>query len=40
MLKLKDVNDKEYKIIKNFYKNMKFKNLREYLKCYSISDIT
>ena len=36
MLTLKDINDEEYKIVKNFYKNMKFKNIREYLK----SDIT
>ena len=34
MLKLKDINDKEYKEAKNFYKNMKFKNIREYLECY------
>ena len=40
MLKLKDINDKEYKIVKNFDKNMKFKNIREYLECYLISDIT
>ena len=39
MLKLKNINDKEYKIVKNFDKNMKFKN-REYLECYLISDIT
>ena len=40
MLKLKDINDKEYKIINEFYKNMKFKNIREYLECYLINDIT
>ena len=40
MLKLKDIDDKEYKIVKNFYKNMKSKNIREYLECYLISDIT
>ena len=40
MLKLKDITDKEYKKVKNFYKNMKFKNLREYLECYLKSDIT
>ena len=40
MLKLKDINDKEYKEDKKFYKNMKFKNIREYLECYLISDIT
>ena len=40
MLKLKDINDKDYKIVKIFYNNMAFKNLREYLECYLISDIT
>ena len=40
ILKLKDITDKEYKLVKNFYENMKFKNLREYLECYLISDIT
>ena len=40
MLKLKDIYDKEYKIVKNFYKNMEFKNIREYLECYLKSDIT
>ena len=40
MLKLKDINDKEYKKVKNFYKNMEFKNIKEYLECYLISDIT
>ena len=40
MLKLKDITDKEYKLVKKFYKNMKFKNLREYLECYLKSDIT
>ena len=40
MLKLKDIDGKEYKIVKNFYKNMKFKNIREYLECYLISDVT
>ena len=40
MLKLKDIDDKEYKIVKELYKNMKFKNIREYLECYLISDIT
>ena len=39
-LKLKDITDKEYKLVKKFYENMKFKNLREYLECYLISDIT
>ena len=40
MLKLKDINDKEYKVVKNFHKNMEFKNIREYLECYLINDIT
>ena len=40
MLKLKDIDDEEYKLVKNFYENMKFKNLKEYLECYLISDIT
>ena len=40
MLKLKDIGDKEYIIVKKFYKNMKFKNLREYLEYYLKSDIT
>ena len=40
MLKLKDITDKEYKIVKKFYENMKFKNLKEYLECYLKSDIT
>ena len=40
MLKLKDIDDNDYKKVKKFYKDMKFKNLREYLECYLISDIT
>ena len=40
MLKLKDIDDKEYRIVKEFYKNMRFKNIREYLECYLKSDIT
>ena len=40
MLKLKDINDEEYKIVKEFHKNMEFKNIREYLECYLKSDIT
>ena len=40
MLKLKDIDDKEYKIVKNFYRNMKLKNIREYLECYLKSDNT
>ena len=40
MLTLKDIDDKDYNIVKKFYKNMEFKNLREYLECYLKSDIT
>ena len=40
MLTLKDMNDKEYEIVKKFYKKMGFKNIREYLSCYLKSDIT
>ena len=40
MLKLSDITDKEYKKVKEFYENMKFKNIREYLECYLKSDIT
>ena len=29
MLKLKDIDDKEYKEVKKFYENMEFKNIRE-----------
>ena len=37
---MKNISDKEYKNAKSFYKKMKFKNLKEYLECYLISDIT
>ena len=40
MLKLSDITDKEYKKVKEFYENMKFKNIKEYLECYLKSDIT
>ena len=40
MLTMKNISDEEYKKVKLFYKKMKFKNLREYLKCYLTSDIT
>ena len=40
MINLKDINVEEYKEVKNFCKNMKFKNIREYLECYLKSDIT
>ena len=39
-LTMNKITNKEYKNVKLFYKNMKFKNLREYLKCYHTSDIT
>ena len=37
---MKDITDAEYNEVKLFYKNMGFKNLREYLECYLTSDIT
>ena len=37
---MKDITDDEYNEVKLFYKNMGFKNLREYLECYLTSDIT
>ena len=37
---MKDITDKEYNEVELFYKNMGFKNLREYLKSYLTSDIT
>ena len=40
MLKLKDIDNEEYKKVKKFYKNKEFKNIREYLECYLKSDIT
>ena len=40
MIKLKDINVEEYNELKNFYKKMEFKNIREYLECYLTSDIT
>ena len=40
MLKLKDITDKDYKIVEKFYENMNFKNIKEYLEIYLISDIT
>ena len=38
-LTLKSISDKKYKKVKDFYKNMEFKNLDEYLTCYLKSDI-
>ena len=40
MLTLKDIDDDDYKKVEKFYKSMNFENIREYLKCYLISDIT
>ena len=40
ILTMKKISDEEYDKIKSFYKNMKFKNLRDYLECYLKSDIT
>ena len=40
ILTKKDIADVEYDEVKLFYKNMQFKNLREYLQCYLTSDIT
>ena len=40
ILALKDISDEEYNEVQLFYKNMQFKNLKEYLECYLTSDIT
>ena len=40
ILTMKKITKEEYKEVQNFYKNMKFKNLKEYLECYLKSDIT
>ena len=39
ILTMKDIKDIEYKNIKEFYKNMRFKKIREYLQCYLETDI-
>ena len=39
-LTMNKITNKEYKKVKLFYDQMKFKNLREYLECYLTSDIT
>ena len=39
-LTMKAITNEDYKKVKLFYKNMKSKNLREYLECYLTSDIT
>ena len=38
-LTMNEITDEEYENVKLFYKKMKFKNLREYVECYLISDI-
>ena len=40
ILTLGDIDDDKYNEVQLFYKNMEFKNLREYLECYLTSDIT
>ena len=40
LLTLKDIDDDDYKKVEKFYKDMNFKNIKEYLECYLISDIT
>ena len=40
ILTMKDISDEEYKNVQSFYKNMKFKNIKDYLECYLTSDIT
>ena len=37
---LSHINDKDYNTVEKFYKDMNFKNLKEYLQCYLKSDIT
>ena len=39
ILTMKHISDEEYKNVKEFYKQMKFKNIREYLSCYLETDI-
>ena len=38
-LTLSHISDKDYYTVEKFYKDMKFKNLKEYLQCYLKSDI-
>ena len=40
ILTMKKITKNEYEEVQNFYKNMKFKNLKEYLQCYLKLDIT
>ena len=39
-IKLSHITDDEYNSVEKFYKDMNFKNLSEYLKCYLTSDVT
>ena len=40
ILTMKDISDKEYDNVNDFYKKMKFRNIKKYLECYLTSDIT
>ena len=40
ILTLEDISDEEYNEVQLLYKNMQFKNLKEYLECYLTSDLT
>ena len=40
MLKMFHVDKNDYNKVEKFYKELKFKNLKEYLQCYLTSDIT
>ena len=37
---LSHISDKDYYTVEEFYKDLKFKNLKEYLQCYLKSDVT
>ena len=34
ILTMKDISDEEYDNVQSFYKKMKFKNIKEYVRCY------
>ena len=40
MMKMSHIDENNYDKVKKIYKDMKFKNLKEYLQCYLTSDIT
>ena len=40
ILTMKDISDEEYNNVQSFNKEMRFKNIKEYLECYLKSDIT